>query len=361
MKILTVVGARPQFVKAAAVSRILRQYNHVNELLVHTGQHFDANMSDVFFEEMNIPQPDYFLEINNLTHGAMTGRMLEQLEQVMSSEKPNAVLVYGDTNSTLAGALAAVKLHIPILHVEAGLRSFNMKMPEEVNRILTDRISSVLFCPTETAVMNLKNEGYDNIITDIVLSGDVMEDAALYYSQRSDHISTILKSNDLNSSDYILCTIHRQENTDLEENINALVEAINAINNSIKVVIPLHPRTLKKLEAFKLTLNAKILPPVGYFDMLQLIKNCRLVVTDSGGLQKEAYFFDKFCITLREETEWSELVDNGYNVLAGTSKEKILESVQKFLDAMFKKKESLYGGGTASDLICKHIIHKFKV
>lgn len=361
MKILTVVGARPQFVKAASVSRILRQYNHVNELLVHTGQHFDANMSDVFFEEMNIPQPDYFLEINNLTHGAMTGRMLEQLEQVMSSEKPNAVLVYGDTNSTLAGALAAVKLHIPILHVEAGLRSFNMKMPEEINRILTDRISSVLFCPTETAVMNLKNEGYDNIITDIVLSGDVMEDAALYYSQKSDHISTILKSNDLDSSDYILCTIHRQENTDDEKNMKALVEALNEINNFIKVVIPLHPRTLKKLEAFKLKLNAKILPPVGYFDMLQLIKNCRLVVTDSGGLQKEAYFFNKFCITLREETEWSELVDNGYNVLAGTSKEKILESVQKFLEAMFEKKESLYGDGTASDLICKHIIHKFKV
>ena len=361
MKILTVVGARPQFVKAASVSRILRQYNHVNELLVHTGQHFDANMSDVFFEEMNIPQPDYFLEINNLTHGAMTGRMLEQLEQVMSSEKPNAVLVYGDTNSTLAGALAAAKLHIPILHVEAGLRSFNIKMPEEVNRILTDRISSVLFCPTETAVMNLKNEGYDNIITDIILSGDVMEDAALYYSQKSDHISTILISHTLNPADYILCTIHRQENTDDEKNMKALVEALNEINNFIKVVIPLHPRTLKKLEAFKLKLNAKILPPVGYFDMLQLIKNCRLVVTDSGGLQKEAYFFDKYCITLREETEWSELVDNGYNVLAGTSKEKILESVQKFLEAMFEKKESLYGGGTASDLICKHIIHKFKV
>jgi UDP-GlcNAc3NAcA epimerase len=359
MKLLTVIGARPQFVKAAAVSRTMSEFNPIKEILVHTGQHFDANMSDIFFQEMEISKPNYSLKINNLSHGAMTGRMIEQLEQIMTNEKPDAVMVYGDTNSTLAGALAAAKLHIPILHVEAGLRSFNAKMPEEINRILTDRISTALFCPTETAISNLKNEGFDNFDADVLLTGDVMEDAALYYSQKSQDLSAILTSCKLLPNDYVLCTIHRQENTDDESNLRNLVEAINNLHKSIKVVLPLHPRTVMKIKAFNLHLNALILPPVGYFDMLELIKHCKLVLTDSGGLQKEAYFFEKFCITLREETEWLELVQAGYNILVGTSKEKIKDSFDNFNDKAFNKHKSFYGGGQATKLICQYIAEKF--
>jgi UDP-GlcNAc3NAcA epimerase len=359
MKLLTVIGARPQFIKAAAVSRVLSQYSHVIELLVHTGQHFDSGMSDIFFDEMDIPRPNYFLEVNNLPHGAMTGRMLEKLEVIMTSEKPDAVLVYGDTNSTLAGALAASKLHIPILHVEAGLRSFNLKMPEEINRILTDRLSSVLFCPTETAIVNLQNEGFDKGTADVVLSGDVMEDTALYYSKKSESVSGILDLHNLYPSNYILCTIHRQENTDHDDKLISLVEALNTIQESINVVIPLHPRTLKKIELLNLKLNVKVISPVGYFDMIKLIRNSFLVITDSGGLQKEAYFFDKFCITLREETEWSELVTNGFNKIVGTDKEKIFDAINYFKGRVFDKTTSLYGGGNASAVICNHIAQKF--
>ena len=360
MKILTVIGARPQFIKAAAVSRVFKQSEIVNEIIAHTGQHFDPGMSDVFFEEMDIPRPNYFLDVNNLPHGAMTGRMLEKLESVMVDENPDAVLVYGDTNSTLAGALSASKLHIPIMHVEAGLRSFNLKMPEEINRILTDRISTTLFCPTENAVSNLQNEGYSLFPSEIVLSGDVMEDSALYYSKKPDDISKILDLLNLESTRFILCTVHRQENTDSDDKLKSLVETLNIINDGVKVVMPLHPRTLKKIESLNLSLKFMVIPPVGYFDMIQLIKNSLLVITDSGGLQKEAYFFNKFCITLREETEWIELVKSGYNKVVGLQQDSILDALNKFKNESFVKTKSLYGGGNASSVIYNHIISKIK-
>ena len=277
MKIITIVGARPQFVKAAVVSRAIEEHNSKNkgekiqELIVHTGQHFDQNMSDVFFEQMNIPKPHYNLEINSLTHGAMTGKMLAKIEEVLLVEKPDWVLVYGDTNSTIAGALAAKKLHIKVAHVEAGLRSFNMRMPEEINRILTDRISDILFCPTQTALDNLSNEGYDTIDIKQVLCGDVMYDAALFYTDRSKRPETVEKN-----ADFILSTIHRQENTDDKEKLTTIFEAFKEIAAERKIILPLHPRTIKKLKDFDITpsKNIQILEPVGYFEMIWLLSNC---------------------------------------------------------------------------------------
>ena len=290
MKILTIVGARPQFVKAAVVSRVIRERSGIEELLVHTGQHFDANMSDVFFQEMNIPHPAINLDINSMSHGAMTARMMEKLEEVAIREKPDLFLIYGDTNSTLAGALVASKLHIPIGHVEAGLRSFNMKMPEEINRILSDRVSKWLFCPTQTAVDNLHREGYDNFQSQISLSGDVMYDAALYYSSRLDEVPSKVEMPD---KSYALVTLHREENTDDEGTLRRLMGILE--NMDEEVVLPLHPRTRKKLEGFGITPRIKTIDPVGYYDMIRLLKNCSFVLTDSGGLQKEAFFFEKFC------------------------------------------------------------------
>lgn len=351
MKILTIIGARPQFIKAAAVSRVLRAQAGIEEKIIHTGQHFDANMSEVFFEEMDIPKPDFQLDIHSLTHGAMTGRMLEQVEGILMAEKPDAVMVYGDTNSTLAGALAAKKLGIRVAHVEAGLRSFNMAMPEEINRILTDRISDVLFCPTDTAVKNLEREGFRQFNCEIIQNGDVMQDAALYYARRAAEKSTVLRDAGLEGQDFILCTFHRQENTDSPVNLNGIVQALNALHREIPVVVPLHPRTRKILEQQHLKLETIVLPPVGYFDMIRLLQSARLVLTDSGGLQKEAYFFNKFCITLREETEWSELVVHGYNRLAGADTARILEAVSEYSNRIFNKQEDFYGGGQAAQRI----------
>ncbi len=314
-KIVTVVGARPQFVKAATLSRQFSRVG-VEEILVHTGQHFDTNMSDVFFEEMEIPKPNYQLDIHGVGHGAMTGRMLEGIEEILLKEKPNALLVYGDTNSTLAGALAGAKLHIPVIHVEAGLRSFNMEMPEEVNRILTDRISNLLLCPTDTAIQNLEREGFENFDITIVKNGDVMQDAALFYSQKSNEKSTILKTLGLNK--FILGTIHRQENTDNPKNLQGIVDALNEIHKQIPVVVPLHPRTKNILNEQQITTDFYPIDPIGYFDMISLLKNCEMVLTDSGGVQKEAFFFQKQCITMREQTEWVELVENGFNTLTGS-------------------------------------------
>jgi len=246
-KIVTIIGARPQFIKAAAVSRVIRNQSGMQEIIVHTGQHFDENMSAVFFQEMDIPEPDYHLEINSLSHGAMTGRMLEKIEEVLIAEKPGLVMVYGDTNSTLAGALAARKLNICVAHVEAGLRSFNMRMPEEINRIMADRISDLLFCPTENAVHNLHQEGYHNFRCHIHLVGDVMYDAALYYGAMSAQRSDILKRLNLTRDKFVLCTIHRQENTDNLENLRSIVDALNTLHRKIQVIVPLHPRTQKIL------------------------------------------------------------------------------------------------------------------
>ena len=349
MSIITIVGARPQFVKAGTVSRALRSAG-LKEVIVHTGQHFDYNMSQVFFDDMEIPKPDYNLEIHSLSHGAMTGRMLEAIEKVLVTEKPKVVLVYGDTNSTLAGALAAQKLGIPVAHVEAGLRSFNMAMPEETNRILTDRISTYLFCPTQVAVNNLKAEGFDNFGCNIHIVGDVMLDAALYYGERSAQKSKIVRALNLDPN-FVLATMHRQENTDSPENLKGIIDALNTIHDERQVVVPLHPRAKKIIEGSGLKVNFTTVPPVGYFDMIELLKHCALVITDSGGLQKEAFFFKKGCVTLRAETEWTELVEGGFNILAGANPSQILTSYNQIMNKSQNFSVNLYGMGDASSRI----------
>jgi UDP-GlcNAc3NAcA epimerase len=356
MKVITILGARPQFVKAAVVSRELKK-SGINEVIVHTGQHFDNNMSQVFFDEMEIPTPDYNLEISGLNHGAMTGRMLEKIEEILLKEKPDYVLVYGDTNSTLAGALAASKLHIPVVHVEAGLRSFEMRMPEEVNRILTDRISSILFCPTSTAIKNLEAEGYAKIDCKIILSGDVMYDAVQYYQSKIETNSTVIQKENLANKTFILATLHRAENTNDPTRLKEICDAFNEINQDVEIVLPLHPRTKSFLITQGIKLNAHLIDPVGYFDMLALLKNCSMVMTDSGGLQKEAYFFNKFCLTLRDQTEWVELVDAGANTLVGASMQKIVDQFKANNNKTLRIQEGLYGDGHASSIIAKHILN----
>lgn len=354
MKIVTVLGARPQFIKAATVSRALKEAG-TTEVIIHTGQHFDRNMSEVFFSEMDIPRPDYNLEISGLSHGAMTGRMLEETESVLLQEKPDCVLVYGDTNSTLAGALAAAKLHIPIAHVEAGLRSFEMKMPEEVNRILTDRISSYLFCPTHTAVENLRKEGFDNFGCEISQPGDVMYDAVLFYKQKVSEKSTILNYLEIADQPFTLATVHRAENTDDINRLKAICESLNHIHKSSKVILPLHPRTKAILQKNNIQLDFTPIEPVGYFDMLALLDGCDLVLTDSGGLQKEAYFYSKYCITLRDQTEWVELVNAGVNSIVGAHKEKIIDTYEKVKGQKLNSSIELYGDGTAAHQIAQRL------
>ena len=354
-KVLTVVGARPQFIKAAALSRAIEKIGQIEEVIVHTGQHFDFNMSDIFFEEMRIPKPSHKLFISGLSHGAMTGRMMVELEEVVKMEKPDAILLYGDTNSTLAGALVAAKLHIPIIHVEAGLRSFNMKMPEEINRILTDRLSSLLLCPTSLSIQNLREEGFDNFNVQIEHVGDVMEDASLFYvdeaKAKSSFASTI-------EGNYVLVTCHRAENTDFDDKFNEIVKGLDLIAEERKVVWPVHPRVKEKIKKYNMHANVSIINPVGYLDMISLILNSDLILTDSGGLQKEAYFFNKFCITMREETEWVELVENGFNFLTGAQGTKIYETYKHCKERIFEKNVVLYGGGNASEKIAL-IISKF--
>lgn len=354
MKIVTVIGARPQFIKAAVVSRALQKKHGIEEVIIHTGQHFDKNMSDVFFEQMEIPKPKYNLNINGVSHGAMTGRMLEGIEEVLLKEKPGTVMVYGDTNSTLAGAVAASKLHIPIAHVEAGLRSFNMMMPEEINRILTDRISSFLFCPTDNAVNNLQNEGYNNFPVKIVNTGDVMYDAALYYSSK---ISELPQKDSLYPEKFVLATIHRQENLGDRKSMFEIIEALNNIhNNFIRVIFPIHPGTAKILKEAGIETQFETIDPVSYFEMIDLIKASSLVITDSGGLQKEAFFFNKFCLTIREQTEWVELVENNVNFLVGADSDKIFRTCLDVSKMDFPKQLNLYGSGNASELIADELI-----
>lgn len=357
MKIVTILGARPQFIKAAAVSRAIASHNFqsstkINEVILHTGQHYDANMSRVFFDEMEIPAPAYQLDINQATHTVMTARMMEGIEPVLIDEKPDFVLVYGDTNSTLAGALVAGKMHIPIAHVEAGLRSFNMKMPEEINRVLTDRISSLLFCPTPTAVGNLENEGFNHHDCQVILCGDVMMDGSLYYGSQSAKKSDICQKMGLETGKFVLATLHRPENSDDAENLSSVFKALDAIHAKNPVVLPLHPRTRKKMEQFDVQTNVRLLDPVGYFDMLELLQGCRMVLTDSGGLQKESFFFQKPCITLRNETEWIELADNRFSALAGSRYEDILECYHHF-DFNRDYNQPIFGEGNASEQIVK--------
>ncbi len=352
MKILTILGARPQFIKAGNISREIAQHTNIQEIIVHTGQHYDANMSDIFFQEMKIPKPDYFLGIGGKSHGAMLGQMIEKIEEVALKEMPDWILVYGDTNSTLAGALVASKINIKLAHVEAGLRSFNMKMPEEVNRILTDRISNILFCPTDTAIKNLQNEGFENFNCTVMKTGDVMQDGALFYKQFATRPTFDIKDN------FILCTIHRAENTDNTNNLQEIFQALEMISHHQQIILPLHPRTKKMLENVNITAsNITIIEPVGYLEMVWLIDHCTLVMTDSGGLQKEAYFFHKPCITLRDETEWTELVENKLNVLVGAHKEKILMSYEKKEDLFSHNYDlDLYGTSNVSGLIIKSLL-----
>jgi UDP-GlcNAc3NAcA epimerase len=357
-KVLTVLGARPQFIKASVVSRAIVQSHRLTEVVVHTGQHFDANMSDVFFTDLGMLKPAYHLNIHSGMHGAMTGRMLEEVERVLLAERPDAVLVYGDTNSTLAGALAAVKLHIPVAHVEAGLRSFNLAMPEEVNRILTDRVSRWLFTPTVAAARNLTREGF--LGEQILPVGDVMLDAALYHGATITPEGGVLQRLDRKPKDYILVTIHRAENTDHPERLAAIVDALEAIAEDLPVVWPLHPRTRAALQMAGrldgLTQRVTILDPVGYRDMVQLEKFAALIATDSGGVQREAFFYRVPCVTLRGETEWVELLEAGWNRLAPPNDAESLRATIR--DALGTEGKSVtpYGNGNAADTIVGQLI-----
>jgi len=343
IKILTVIGARPQFIKAATVSRQIALRDDLQEVIVHTGQHYDSNMSDVFFEELDIPKPHYHLGIGGGTHGAMTGRQLEAIEQVLLKEMPDWVLVYGDTNSTLAGALAAVKLHIPVAHVEAGLRSFNRKMPEEINRILTDHASTLLFTPTNTATRNLASEGIAGEKVQQV--GDVMYDAALFYKERArkpDWFDALK----IEPGTFVLCTIHRAENTDDLERMKCILVGLQ--DSGLPVILPLHPRTKKVLidAGLNTPQNVYVVDPVGYLEMVWLEVNCKIIATDSGGVQKEAYFHGKPCVTLRDETEWVELVDAGWNVLVGANRTLITSGLMSVFS--FPEVSVLYGCGQSA-------------
>jgi len=342
-KIVTILGARPQFVKAAVLSRIILQHKVIEEVIVHTGQHYDNNMSAVFFDDMDIPKPKYNLDINGLSHGAMTGQMLEKIEAVLQKEQPEAVLVYGDTNSTIAGALAAKKLHIKVVHVEAGLRSFNTKMPEEINRILTDRIADLLLCPTQKAIDNLRQEGFENLDTRFVNCGDIMKEAVSYYGTQINDKSTIINNLELTENNFVLATIHRPENTDDIQKLSSIFKALDVINQDYKVILPLHPRTKKYLEEYKIKTEVTLINPLGYFDMLALQKNCKLIVTDSGGLQKEAYFNKKFSVITRTETEWVELVENDFAKVVGSDYNRIIEAYNYFKDRKKSFDLPLYG------------------
>ena len=396
IKIATIIGARPQFIKAAAVSRAIAQKNEIlgeqdkiKEIIIHTGQHYDENMSAIFFDELHIPRPDYNLNIGSGSHGSQTGQMLAGIETILLDEQPDIVLTYGDTNSTMAGAVAAVKLHIPAVHIEAGLRSFNRKMPEEINRIVTDEISSMLFCPTQTAVDNLKAEGVpfkDQGIEKLdintkcaYLVGDVMYDSILYNSKMAKEKSNILTEFGLVPGEYILATIHRAENTDNPEKLMAIFSTFNKIaEDGQKIILPLHPRTNKYLselneqsQSFHLHSNLTLIDPVGYLDMISLEQDACAIFTDSGGVQKEAYLMGVPCVTLRPETEWVETVKAGWNALCDADSDKILNTWKKlkgfdgvqppFLNCIEKSKHSkvsinYYGDGHASEKIVVTIL-----
>jgi len=358
MQICTIIGARPQFIKASAISREIKKYNKktnkkIEEIIIHTGQHFDTNMSEVFFTELDIPQPDYNLKISNLSHGSMTGRMLEEIEKILQEKKPDWVIVYGDTNSTLAGVLAASKLHIPIAHIEAGLRSFNKKMPEEINRIVADHTSNLLFCPTSIALKNLKDEGISKNAYNV---GDVMFDVTLHYQSKA-NLEISLDKWKVLESNYVLCTIHRAENTDSIERISSIFDALSEISKKITVLLPIHPRTKKVIQSLnseKWSENITILEPLSYLEMLRLEVSAKTIITDSGGIQKEAFFHKIPCITIRDETEWMETVDLGWNQVVGANKESILSAYSKInakVDNVFP-----YGDGSAAAQILNHLL-----
>ena len=375
MKIVTVIGARPQIIKAAALSRAIKEHfkKEVNEVIVHTGQHYDDNMSQVFFDELGIPQPDYNLGVGSASHGVQTAKMIEGIEEILLKEKPDYLVLYGDTNSTLAGAIAASKIHVPIVHIEAGLRSFNKSMPEEINRICCDHCSTLLFSPTATGFKNLIKEGFnpdnkrrftiDN--PGIYHCGDVMYDNSKYFANIADTKSQILDKEGLRGTGYMLCTIHRDNNTDQPERLNAIFKALLKISECKMVVLPLHPRTSKLLNTNlekdlydKITnnKNIKILPPASFLDMIVLERHAQMVVTDSGGVQKEAFFFQKPCLILRSETEWKEIVECGAAVITDADEQKIIASFNDFVENPPHKFPEIFGDGKAAEFICKEML-----
>ena len=379
MIILTIVGARPQIIKAAALSRVIsNNFQNIEEIIVHTGQHYDKNMSDVFFTELEIPKPQINLKVGSSSHGAQTALMIEKIEKVMQEYSPDAVVVYGDTNSTLATAIAASKLHIPIVHIESGLRSFNKKMPEEVNRILCDHVSTLLFSPTKSGFNNLLNEGFskeysNNASPDhpnIYHCGDVMYDNSLYFSKLSDENSDILEKLKLRNEKFILATVHRNDNTDSKIKLTDLFSTFLEITeiHQLKIILPLHPRTSKMMEQL---LDSKLLKkiqesnlltiinPAGFLDMIALEKNAELIITDSGGVQKEAYFFKKPCIILRPQTEWVEIVETKSAVISDTNSKIILEATERFLSNPDLEFPEVFGNGNAASFIAQEILNQF--
>ncbi len=381
MKIVTIVGARPQFIKAAAVTRAVQRYNkrstfrqRVQEILVHTGQHYDYLMDGIFFKELGLPKPDYHLGVGSGSHAKQTGRMLERIETVLKRENPKIVVVYGDTNSTLAGALAAAKLSIPVAHVEAGLRSYVRSMPEEINRVLTDHLSALLFCPTSQAVKNLAEEGIKPGRGRVVKKvGDVMFDSILYYSKVAEEKSTILKdlsvssstpNSELQTQNYYLATLHRSENTDDPSKLRSILGALNEIGEKTRIILPLHPRTKKMLKVYRLfskVKNVQFIEPVSYLDMLQLEKKAKAILTDSGGVQKEAYWFKIPCLTLREETEWGETVRARQNVLVGTEPDRIVREIRHLeMRRLAKARPGIFGDGKASHKIVEWLTKSFR-
>lgn len=375
------MGARPQIIKSAAISRAVsnRFSNELKEIIIHTGQHYDENMSAVFFDEMKIPKPDYNLSVGSGSHGKQTALMLEKLEEVYLSEKPDAILVYGDTNSTIAGALAAAKIHIPVVHVEAGLRSFNKAMPEEINRISCDHMSTLLFTPTVSGVTNLEKEGFstenknqayiDN--PHVFHCGDVMFDNSMYFAEVSNQFSSILEKKNLTKNEFVLMTVHRDSNTDVEENMNAIFKSVLELGeeHQLTFVLPLHPRTKARmkthlsadiLDQVEESKWVKIIDPVGFMDIIELEKNSRMIVTDSGGLQKEAYFFQKPCVILRPQTEWVEIVENGNALLAGADYDKIKSSFNQLMSKTDYSYPTFYGDGKAAEFICEKMLEMFQ-
>ena len=350
MKILTIIGTRPQFIKSAIVSQKIKDSDKLTEVIIHTGQHFEKEMSNIFFNEMNLSKPNYNLGINKMNHGLMTARMIEKIEPIIINEDPQCILVYGDTNSTLAGSITAAKLNIPIFHIESGLRSYNRSMPEEINRVITDHLSSLLFCPTETAINNLAIEGINK---GVVLSGDVMYESFLKFSQQSGTNKGIQEQLDTN---YILATIHRQENTDNQDKLTSIFSDLDIINDTLEIVMPLHPRTNKKIKDYNIQTKIKILPPQGYLSMLSLLINSQLVITDSGGLQKEAFFAKKKCITVRSETEWVELIDSKTNIL--TEPKELFKAFSEINNNNNNNEfdNKFFGDGKSSKIIVRSII-----
>ena len=365
MKIVTIIGARPQFIKASSLSKKIIELQgsgkDISEVIINTGQHYDKNMNELFFSELQIPKPKYNLNIGGLTHGVMTGRMIEEIEKILINENPECIVVFGDTNSTLAGAIAASKLNIEIAHIESGLRSNNFAMPEELNRIITDRLSSFLFCPSNKAILNLKKEGIDHWCQNpkYYNSGDIMKDCIELYRQYMKKPTNI----DLDNNEFILCTIHRAENTNNLLKLNEIFESLRNISKFHYIILPLHPRTKKIIKANNIDYSGiQLIDPVGYLEMIWLLNNSKIVITDSGGLQKEAYFLKKFCITIRSETEWTELVDHKLNIVTDTSKDKIVKALEYFSstkNSVENFEDNLYGPGRASEIILDKLLERY--